>query len=106
MGLSQHHTREHMSLQEGAHTPSGCACTMRACHHAETPQAQVTLPKLHHHAEELVPRRRSKSRRRVSAYRCRLVTPIIQHLLPDEHLRVQSTALVTSNNQAGSSELV
>src|SRR3954462_2219635 len=95
-----------MSLREGAHTPSGRACTMKVRHHAKTPQAQVTLPKQNHHAEEPVPRRRSKSRRRVSAYRCRLVTPIIQHLLPDEHLRVQATALVTSNNQAGSSELV
>src|SRR3954467_7858278 len=75
---------------------------MKVRHLAETPQAQVTLPKLHHHAEKLVHRRRSKSRRRVSAYRCRSVTPIIQHLLPKEHLRVQST--VTSNNQAGSSD--
>src|SRR5437588_7676018 len=54
-----------MSLQEGAHTPSCRACTMGAYHHAEAPQAQVILPKLHHHAEGLVPRRRSKSRRRV-----------------------------------------
>src|SRR3954463_5669954 len=35
-----------------------------------------SLPKLLHHAEGLVPRRRSKSRRRVSVYRCRSVTPI------------------------------
>src|SRR4051812_414677 len=69
-----------MSLQEGAYTPSCCACTMRAYHHAEAPQAQVILPKLHHHAEELLPHRRSKSRRRVSAHRCLLVTPITNHI--------------------------
>src|SRR3954463_747482 len=57
----------------------GCACTMGAYHLAETPQAQVILPKLHHHAKGLVPHRRSKSRRRVSVYRCHSVTPIIPH---------------------------
>src|SRR3954465_8797384 len=106
MDLSQYHrTLAHVTPRGRPHT-LGCACTMRAYHHAEAPQAQVILPKLHHHAEELVPCRRLKNRCCVSAYRCRLVTPITQHLLFDEPLRVQATALVTSNNQAGSSELI
>src|SRR3954463_13731965 len=95
MGLSQYHTTlAHVTPRGRPHT-LGCTCTMGAYHHAEAPQAQVILPKLHHHAEApqaqvilpklhhhaegLVPRRRSKSRRRVSAYRCRSVTPITQH---------------------------
>src|SRR3954463_4880185 len=79
MGLSQYYTTlAHVTPRGCPHT-LGCACTMGAHHHAEVPQAQVILPKLHHHAEGLVPRRRSKSQRRVSAYRCRSVTPITQH---------------------------
>src|SRR4051812_666941 len=60
--------RKRTSLQEVAHTPLCCACTMRAYHHAEAPREEVILFRLHHHAEGLVPRRRLKSRRRVSAY--------------------------------------
>src|SRR3954469_3472176 len=79
MGLSQYHTTlAHVTPRGRPHT-LGCTCTMGADHHTEAPQAQVILPKLHHHAEGLVPRRRSKSRRRVSIYRYRSVTPITQH---------------------------
>src|SRR5436189_6402085 len=61
MGLSQYHTTlAHVTPRGRPHT-LGCACNMRAYHHAEAPQAQVILPKLHHHPEGLVPRRRSKS---------------------------------------------
>src|SRR5438045_9385299 len=77
--LSQYHmTLAHVTPRGRPHT-LGCACTMGVYHHTEAPQAQVILPKLHHHAEGLVPCRRSKSRRRVSTYRYRLVTPITQH---------------------------
>src|SRR3954468_5675868 len=61
------------------HTHLGCVCTLGAYHHIKAPQVQVILAKPHHHAEGLVPCRRSKSRRRVSVYRCRSVTPITPH---------------------------
>src|SRR4051812_9683556 len=81
MSLSQYHTTlAHVSPRGSPH-PLRCACPMGAYHHAEAPPAQVILPKLHHHAEGLVPRRRSKSRRRVSVYRCRSVTQSHQTIL-------------------------
>src|SRR5436190_24205700 len=85
MGLSQYHTTlAHVTPRGHPHT-LGCVCTMGAYHHNEAHQAQVILPKLHHHAEGLVPRRRSKSRRRVSVYRCRSVTPITPNEFVREH---------------------
>src|SRR3954470_22859847 len=88
MGLSQYLTTlAHVTPRGRPHT-LGCACTMGAYHYAEAPQGQVILPKLHHHAEGLVPHRRSKSRRRVSAYRCRSVTPSLNTSLFEEHARV------------------
>src|SRR5436190_18304883 len=96
-----------MSLQEGAHTPSCCACTMGAYHHAKAPQAQVILPKLHHHAEGLVPRRRPKSRCRVSVYQCRSVTPITtQVCLKNTHVLQTTKTRKLITIITGSSELI
>src|SRR3954462_6828761 len=108
MGLLQYHTTlAHVTPRGRPHT-LGCACTMGAYHHAEAPQAQVILPKLHHHVEELVPRRRSKSRRRVSVYRCRSVTPITQQqvCLKNTHVFQTTKTRTLTTVTTGSFELI
>src|SRR3954471_15151460 len=108
MGLSQcHMTLVHVTPRGRPHT-LGCACTMGAYHHAEAPQAQVILPKLHHHAEELVPHRRSKSRRRVSVYQCRSVTSFTQQqvCLKNTHVFQTTKTRTPMTVTTGSSELI
>src|SRR3954467_15567273 len=107
MGLSQYHTTlVHVTPRGRPHT-LGCACTMGAYHHAEAPQAQVILPKLHHHAEGLVPRRRSKSRRRVSVYRYRSVTSITKQVcLKNTHVFQTTKPRTPTTVTTGSSELI
>src|SRR3954468_7940920 len=107
MGLSQYHTTlVHVTPRGRPHT-LGCVCTMGAYHHAEAPQAQVILPKLHHHAEGLVPRRRSKSRCRVSVYRCRSITPITtQVCLKNTHALQTTKTRKLTTIITGSSELI
>src|SRR4051812_43298855 len=81
---------------------------MGAYHHAEAPQAQVILPKLHHYAEGLVPRRRSKSRYRVSVYRCCSVTPITQQqvCLKKTHVFQTTKTRTPTTVTTGTSELI
>src|SRR3954463_2201290 len=81
---------------------------MGACHHAEAPQAQVILPKLHYHAEGLVPRRRSKSRCRVSVYRYRSLTLITQQqvYLKNTHVFQTTKTRTPTTVTTGSSELI
>src|SRR5436190_10644858 len=108
MGLSQYHTMlAHVTPRGRPHT-LGCACTMGAYHHAEAPQAQVILPKLHHHAEELAPRRRLKSRLRVSVYQYRSVTPFTQQLvyLKNTHVFQTTKTRTPTTVTTGSSELI
>src|SRR3954469_14575741 len=108
MGLSQYHMTLAHATPRGRPHILGCACIMGAYHHAETPQAQVILPKLHHHAEGLVPRRRSKSRRRVSVYRYRSVIPITQQqvCLKNTHVFQTTKTRTPTTVTTGSSELI